>query len=94
MIPSNFIQDILNGEAILDDIDAYVDFWHETNLSISLQEFLGFTDYEYDQWMKQGNRILKDVLFCHRNNLRLEDYEQSHGTIEGLSVLKKYIASA
>ena len=59
MIPSDYMNDVLNGEAMLDDVDAYVAFWHEHSMVQSLQEFLGFTDEEYDCWMKDGNHVSK-----------------------------------
>lgn len=97
MKQNNFIMDVLNGEALLDDMDAYVAFWHEGNVEQPLQVFLGFTDYEYDRWMKEGNFVAKDILYCRRNQIRLEDYVNDGGSEERSrqpKALSKYLASA
>ena len=47
---SNFIEKCLNGEALLDDIDDFVDEWHESKGNIPLYEFLGMKKSEYSLW--------------------------------------------
>lgn len=97
MMPSNYVNDVLNGEAILDDIDEYVSFWHERNIELTLQEFLGFTDYEYGRWLVQGNSVVRDILFCRRKGLSLEEYDsETNGKSKNRApdVLKKYLVSA
>lgn len=97
MMPGNYVADVLSGEAMLDDIDAYVAFWHENDIQQPLQVFLGFTDDEYDTWMKEGNGIVRDILFCRRNRLDFMQYgnDKSHLEHPGeLEVLKKYRATA
>lgn len=47
---SNFIQDCLEGKALLEDIDDYVDAWHEEESDRSLSEYLGMSKKEYAYW--------------------------------------------
>lgn len=46
----SFIDDVMSGEASLNDFDDYVDRWHdsiEITDSIMLHDYLGFTWSEY-----------------------------------------------
>jgi len=70
----NFINDFLSEGLLIEEIDDYVEYWHNNDCKESLQEFLGFTDYEYEVWMQQGNDVVRDILYCRRHDLILEDY--------------------
>lgn len=75
----NFIQDCLNGDAILNDLDDYIDMWHDdtTDDTQTLQEFLGLTAYEYDQWILKGsNKIFRDIVYCRHHSIQFEEYEK------------------
>lgn len=56
---SNFIDDCLNGDALLSDIDTVVDQWHKgkTTGDISLREALGMTKEEYVLWMRDPENV-------------------------------------
>ncbi len=56
---SNFIDDCLNGNALLSDIDSIVDQWHQGKVKgdISLRETLGMENEEYVLWMKDPENI-------------------------------------
>ena len=47
-IESNFVAKCLAGEALADDIDDYIDRWHDGlgNPDEYLDQFLGFSDEE------------------------------------------------
>lgn len=34
--------------------DDYIEYWHTHDTGNTLREFLGFTESEYEQWMKTG----------------------------------------
>ena len=70
----NFIADFLDEGLILEDIDDYVEYWHNNEMSQSLKDFLGLNDYEYEAWLQKGNDVIRDVLYCKRQNLNLKDY--------------------
>ena len=50
------------GEVNPDDIDDFIDYWHENNVDKSLHEFLGMTKAEFVAWIKGGNYKLYDIL--------------------------------
>ncbi|MDR2615756.1 MAG: hypothetical protein LBC28_04160 [Oscillospiraceae bacterium] len=64
MYKKNFIDACMSGEAFLDDIDDYVDYWHENNTGGSLQDFLGMTESEYAAWCERDDNVLHDILRC------------------------------
>ncbi|MDE6021605.1 MAG: hypothetical protein K2H01_11495 [Ruminococcus sp.] len=70
----SFIADCLSGDATLSEIDDYVEYWHTHETGNSLQEFLGLTDFEYEQYVKSLDTILKDILRCRQKNISYEDY--------------------
>ena len=49
---SNFINECLTGDAFLDDIDDYIDNWHQDDGGLSLYDFLGMTRSEYSLWVQ------------------------------------------
>ena len=73
-ISENFISLVMNGEAELRDIDAFVEKWHKSNGEGSLQTILGLTDYEYERWLKFGSYILDEVVQCRKENITLQKY--------------------
>ncbi|SFI75095.1 hypothetical protein [Nitrosomonas sp. Nm34] len=64
---SNFIEKCLVGEAILDDIDDYIEEWHDTNPGIPLHQFLGMNRSEYSLWVAEPC-VLPFILKAHRQN--------------------------
>lgn len=54
---SNFMTLCERGEASPEDIDCYVDVWHESNTGGSLHTFLGMTRSEYGFWVQNPNII-------------------------------------
>lgn len=70
----SFIADCLSGDATLSEINSYVEYWHTHETGNSLQEFLGLTDFEYAQYVKSSDTILKDILRCRQTNISYEDY--------------------
>ena len=70
----NFIDDFMEEGLFIEDIDDYVEYWHNNEITQSLRAFLGFTEYEYEMWMKEGNDIIRDVLYCRRHNINFEEY--------------------
>ena len=77
----NFISDVLEEGVMLDEIEDYVKEWHDSvDIKMTLQEFIGLDNYEYEIWLIEGDDILRDVLYCRRHGLKLKDYyEMSSG---------------
>lgn len=77
-----FVEKCLGGEALLDDIDDYIDRWHEGkgDPDASLAAFLGFTDEEYKLWAEKPN-ALAFILNARRGGVHLtqaEDYDRTY----------------
>lgn len=54
MAKQKFYQLFKNGIVQADRIDDYIDQWHETDLEVSIYEFLGMTKEEYFKYIKDG----------------------------------------
>jgi hypothetical protein len=52
-----FVDRALQGRATLDDIDDFVDAWHEGDDPRELHEFLGLTWDEYALWGEQPDAL-------------------------------------
>jgi hypothetical protein len=52
-----FLQRYLNGEVLSDDIDDFIDAWHETSGKKELFAFLGMTKEEYALWLRDPDLL-------------------------------------
>lgn len=68
----NFIDDVITGEALIEEIDNYIDRWHDGDSELEIYEFLGMTQIEYRLWV-EDNSILKEIVKCHVNGKDIED---------------------
>ena len=70
-----FVERCLNGSALPDEIDDYVDNWHDTDIGtkIPLHAFLGMDKHEYALWMRDPNAIY-GILMAHKNHRSVDDY--------------------
>lgn len=48
---SNFIELCLTGDRLAEEIDDFVDEWHEKAPTATLHRFLGMTKAEYNLWV-------------------------------------------
>ncbi|WP_018620102.1 hypothetical protein [Spirosoma luteum] len=55
---SNFIQDCLVGDALPDEIDDYIDQWHDGDFEIPLHAYLGMSWDEYAIWIESPNSLV------------------------------------
>lgn len=62
---SNFIIDCLNGDALISEIDDYVDRWHEESNNSSLQDFLGMSKKEYSLYL-ESDEYLPFIIRAHK----------------------------
>lgn len=69
-----FLKLVLAGQAQREDIDDFVDRWHEGDAACSLAEFLGMSDDEYALWVEQPG-TLDLILQAHAVGMRLEKTE-------------------
>ena len=82
MFEKSFIDACLAGDAILDDIENYIKYWHENELKLELNEFLGMTPYEYANWIKTGeDMLLRDIIEARNINIPYLQYETMTQTV-------------
>lgn len=66
-----YVDACLDGDARPDDVDDWVDAWHDDapgSENLSLDAFLGFTSEEYARWARDGS-ALQEIL-DHRRSQR------------------------
>ncbi|WP_374004704.1 hypothetical protein [Bacillus velezensis] len=57
-----FMNACLQGEALLEDIDEFIEQWHESDSGEELHEFLGMTFEEYSIWV-ENETMLKTIFY-------------------------------
>lgn len=68
----NFIQDCLSGDALLDEIDDYIDKWHEGDSDIPLHTYLGMSREEYAAWLKSPENLTY-IVAAYKYNINYKD---------------------
>lgn len=77
---SNFINDVINADAILDEVDDYVEKWHDTDTDISIFDYLGMTEEEYLLWV-ENDFYLKYIVCAHEQNKSISEVlEEAYST--------------
>lgn len=76
----NFIQKCLAGDVLSDEIDDFVEQWHEgvEGRDVELHQYLGMTWDEYTLWSTKPS-VLPFILKAHKNNTSLDmaqNYEE------------------
>ncbi len=67
---NNFIELCLQGKTLLEDIDDYIDSWHESDSSKPLHDFLGMTLKEYSLWVSDHD-LLTNIINAHKEKGRV-----------------------
>ncbi len=65
--PAPFIELATQGEVLLEEIDDFVDDWHESGKAVPLATFLGMTDEEYALWAVEPDMLPFIVRARHNN---------------------------
>ena len=50
-----FVSDYISGECKISDIDDYVEAWHLFPMVCELYQYLGLTEAEYFDWVKNAD---------------------------------------
>ncbi|MGD6943438.1 hypothetical protein ACQCT6_15570 [Cytobacillus gottheilii] len=79
-----FIELCLDGEALIDEIDDYVDEWHEGDSDRELHEYLGLSELEYSLFVEKGDAFLKQILNSRYMGHEIKDVV-SQGQIQTLA---------
>lgn len=74
---SNFIEDCLNGNALMSEIDDYIDNWHESDSKLSISDFLGMTKKEYALFLEDES-YLATIITAHKNNDNIVTIMKEH----------------
>lgn len=53
----NFIENCINGDALIYEIDDYIDSWHNSDSSLELHEFLGMSLKEYALYLEDESYL-------------------------------------
>lgn len=72
MSKKNFIQDCINADALLEEIDDYIDVWHNNDSKETIYEFLGMSQKEYRMWV-ENDEILKYIIKARIENQDIDD---------------------
>lgn len=67
-----FVDACLQGEAFADEIDNFVDRWHDEDCDCDLADYLGFTAREYAEWVKHPHSLAA-ILLSRKHGIPLED---------------------
>lgn len=73
MFEKKFIEACLDGDALLEEIDDYIDQWHDSDTDEELYEFLGLTALEYNIWLLKGNSFIKSILMAREKGLDISE---------------------
>ncbi len=68
---SNFIIDCINGDALMSDVNDYIDKWHESDSSLPLHDFLGMSKKEYMLFVEDEN-YLGNIITAHKFDTNVE----------------------
>ncbi len=52
-----FLEKYLNGELLAEDIDDFIDVWHNNPGTKEIYEFLGMTAEEYSLWLRDHDTL-------------------------------------
>jgi hypothetical protein len=76
-LPETFIDLLVSGRVLLDDVDDFVSEWHSAAgnspaACLRLNEYLGITSGEYQLWAERPE-ALRFIATAHRDGLAIAD---------------------
>lgn len=66
----SFVDLCVRGEALVEEIDDFVERWHEGDEAGPLRQFLGMTAEEYNEWVVHPD-VLPLIVAAHKLGLSL-----------------------
>lgn len=97
---ARFIESALQGRAMSDEIDDFVDAWHDSSSKETLAEFLGMTDDEYEAWVLNPD-VIPQILTARKFRRPFAEvlegaYEERlaarSGSADRLAEMKRWLA--
>ncbi|WP_155591868.1 hypothetical protein [Lysinibacillus cavernae] len=73
MSKNKFIDACLTGDVLLEDIEDYIDEWHESDSDEEIYEFLGMSLEEYGLYV-ENDYILKTIIHCREKNIPIHEF--------------------
>ena len=70
-----FVDLCLEGEVLAEEIDDFVDMWHEGSSGQTIYAFLGLTREEYGLWVEKPSSIYF-ILEARKRGRHLSDYRR------------------
>lgn len=71
MSAESFVTLCLRGELLTEEIDDWVERWHQSDSELTLAQFLGMTDEEYNAWLLDDT-VLPFILKARKDDVPLE----------------------
>ncbi|MEI2282438.1 hypothetical protein [Paenibacillus polysaccharolyticus] len=73
MTEQKFMDACLNGDALSEDIETYIEEWHESESTEEVFEYLGMTEEEYGLWV-ENDGILRSIFAARQLKMTITDY--------------------
>lgn len=99
----SFVELALDGQALSDEIEDYVEAWHNSSSDKQVHEYLGMTFEEYSLWVSDPNAIdlILSARHAHRplreavnDNIRVQERIAARADEAGkLAILSRWIAA-
>lgn len=80
MCKKTYMDELLDGEAFLEEIDDYIDEWHDSDTDQEIYEYLGMTEEEYGLWVEDDS-VLKSIVFARKNNKPIKDVLELNNSV-------------
>lgn len=61
------------GEALQDEIEDYIEEWHESGSSEEIYEFLGMTEDEYAIWV-ENDSMLRTIFHARKLGISINEF--------------------
>jgi hypothetical protein len=77
-MPDTYVDRLLAGSALLDEVDNYVDAWHRDSSTQDLHSYLGMSWEEYSLWVEKPKALRLIVAARERGRPVAELMEHTH----------------
>lgn len=77
MSNKKFMQACLEGDALLEEIEEYIEAWHNSDSNEEIYEYLGMTLEEYFIFLEDES-MLKTLFYAREVNIPIADFLQSN----------------
>lgn len=69
-----FMEKCVDGEASVEEVDEYVEYWHTHEIDMPLHEYLGLSPSEYALWGREDNGYLEQFLKVRKERYILYNF--------------------